>query len=96
MFKSKVTDVTIRSDSVAIDKDNKHRSNISVVLFQGISANIEYFGFEVDIKQVFAGNQISRCPWEFQSDIFLVGLLLCYGLDFFCHLLVHFQQLVQL
>ena len=67
-----------------------------IMLFQDIAANVQYLCLEINVKEVFCGDEVGSRTWEFQSDVLLCGLLLSKGLDLLCHLLVEFEQLLQL
>lgn len=69
------------------------RSFFADVLFplDGVTADIEDFGFEEDVEHVFGGDEVGGCSGEFEVDIFLIGLLFGKGFDFVTHFFVHFE-----
>ena len=65
-------------------------------VFFSIAADVQNTGFEINVKEIFCGDEVSSCSWVFQGHFLLVGLLLGQSLHLIAHLLVAAQQLVQL
>lgn len=64
------------------------------MLFQDITANVQYLCLEIYVKEVFSCDEVGSRTWEFQCDVLLCSLLLSKSLDLVCHLLVELEQLL--
>lgn len=65
------------------------------IFLQCIATDIKNLGLEIDIEEIFAGNEIGSRSWEFKGDVLLVCLLLGEDLDLVSHLFVHFKEFLE-